>query len=116
MPKLYQLDLLSGNGKTVRLMDAIAYNWDRVALRLHFEHYDISRIGRDHHQQSILACRTMFNDWLNGQGRQPTSWNTLIEALKEAEMSGVAADLESILGIANFGYLHYHLLCSIITS
>ena len=98
IPKLHQLDLLKGKGKSVKLIDTVAYDWTRVALRLHFERHHINRIDQDCHQQSIRACRTMFNDWLEGTGRKPTSWITLIEVLKEAEMLKVATDLECILG------------------
>ena len=106
MPKLHQLDLLEGNCKSIKLINTIAYNWDKVALRLHFEHHHIKRIKQDCRQQSIEACMTMFIDWLDGTGRKPMSWLTLIEALKEAEMSEVATDLECILGMFHLVYVY----------
>ena len=106
IPKLHQLDLLEGNGKSVKLINVVASNWDSIALRLHFEHFDIEQIKRDYYQQCALACRTMFSEWLDGKGRSPASWNTLIKALREsqsdhekqAEMSKIIMDLEYILG------------------
>ena len=101
------------------MIDTVAYIWDRVAFRLHFNGCDIKRISRDHHQQSILACKTMFCEWLDGKGRKPTSWNTLIEALKEvedsdienkAEISKIATDLECILGTMNIMYYTVNIL------
>ena len=83
-----------------------AAKWDTVALRLHFESYEISRIARDYPQQSIQALRTVFTEWIQGKGRQPLSWHTLINALKETELQelqNVARDLESILGML---YMH----------
>ena len=78
----------------------VAAEWNSVALRLHFESYDISRIERDHPQQCIQASITVFTEWIKGKGRQPSSWQTLIEALKEAELQelhNVANTLQSIL-------------------
>lgn len=100
-PKLHELDLLKGNRKTVKLIDAVSPIWDKMALRLHFEQFDIDQIKRDHHQQCALACQTMFSEWLKGKGRKPASWNTLIEALREvgeSDIESIVADLECILG------------------
>ena len=64
VPKLHQLQLLERHGKRVKVIDVVAAEWDRVALRLFFESYDISRIERDHPQQSVQACSYSFR--LNG--------------------------------------------------
>lgn len=101
MPKLHQLDFLERNGRTVRVIKKIAAAWDEVALCLHFEASNISRIERDHHQQSVQASRAVFSEWLEGRGRQPITWQTLIMALKEAELQTVSSDLERIFGINN---------------
>ncbi|MCG8625938.1 MAG: death domain-containing protein [Proteobacteria bacterium] len=102
VPKLHQLDYLERNGKKIKLINAVAAHWDKVALRLHFEGYDIDRIAKDHHQQSISAATTVFKEWLNGKGRQPPSWAILIKALQETELfTDVINDLECILGVSN---------------
>ena len=96
LPKLHQLDLIEGNGKSVKVIKQAAAKWERVATGLHFESYDISRIREDYHQQAIKACQTVFNEWLNGNARKPTTWNTIIKALEEAELSELAADLKIV--------------------
>ena len=73
-----------------------AAKWESVATRLYFEIDDISCIIRDAHYQSIDACRTVFTEWLQGNGRKPTTWNTVIKALEEAELSELAADLNTV--------------------
>ena len=83
----------------MKVIRAVAATWDYVALSLHFEAHDISRIKMDHHQQSIQAIKAVFHEWLEGGGRQPITWQTLIKALNEAGFLSVASDLESILGI-----------------
>ena len=79
-------------------MDRVAVKWEIVATRLHFEAYDIVRLRRDSPYQSIQACRSVFTEWLEGKGRQPRTWATLIEVLKEAELSILAHELEYIFG------------------
>ena len=100
MPKLHHLDLIEGNGKTVKVIAQSASKWERVALSLHFESHDMSRLSRDYHLQSFEACQTVFTEWLNGKGRKPVTWETVIIALKEAELSELATDLEDILSIS----------------
>ena len=91
---------MEGNGKIVKVIRAVAAMWDHVALSLHFEAHDISRIKMDHRQQSVQAMiTTVFHEWLEGGGRQPTTWQTLIKTLNEAGFLSVASDLENILGI-----------------
>ena len=96
--KLHQLDLFEGNGSTVRIIKTVAPRWDMIALRLHFSGDDISRIERDHKESVVRACRNMFSEWLEGKGRKPISWNTLIKALKEADYSELASEVETVLG------------------
>ena len=77
-------------------MDRVASKWEEVATRLHFEGHDILSIRRSEHHQVKDACRTMFIEWLEGKGRTPTTWDTVIKALEEAELGEVAKDLKEI--------------------
>jgi hypothetical protein len=95
-PRLHELDLIAGKGKAVNVIDKTACAWEKVAMRLHFEGHDISRIRRDE-RQAKDACRTMFIEWLEGKGRTPTTWGTVIQALNEARQGELAKDLEEVL-------------------
>ena len=97
-PQLYELDCIKGNGKTVKVIKRTAPVWEKVATRLYFEGHDILTIRRNEHQAED-ASRTMFIEWLEGKGRTPTTWETVLEALDEAELAEVAQDLKEVLGI-----------------
>ena len=92
-PQLHELDRITGNGKTVRVINKAASVWEKVATRLYFEGHDILTIQRNK-SQAEDACRTMFIEWLEGKGRTPTTWETVIKALEEAELAEVAKDLK----------------------
>lgn len=98
-PNLRQLNVLKGNGQTVRVIDMAAAVWDKVADVLGFESYDISRIRTNNPQQCELALRNVFVEWIQGKGRQPKTWLVLIEALKEAKLESVARKLKCVLGM-----------------
>ena len=97
LPELHHLDLIKGNGKTVRVIEQVAAKWEKVATRLYFKSHDLSHIRQDSHRQTIDACRTVFIEWLQGKGRKPTSWDTVIKALEEADLSELAGDLKVVL-------------------
>ena len=80
----------------MRVIKQAAALWESVATRLYFEIDDISRIREDYHQQNVKASRTVFMEWLRGNGRKPTTWNTIIKALEEADLSELAADLKIV--------------------
>ena len=80
------------------MIDNVAHVWEKVATRLHFKGYDISRI-RKNERLAEDACRTMFIEWLEGKGRTPTTWETVLTALEEAKQPQLASDLKEVLGI-----------------
>ena len=83
----------------IKIIDQVAAKWKIVALYLYFESEMIEIIDMDCHHQSVLACRTMFVRWLEGNGRKPTTWRTLITALEDAYISGLAEDLKYIFSV-----------------
>ena len=97
VPKLHQIDRIEGNGKVVKVITHVAAEWEKVATRMYFGHNIIDRIKRDNHYQAEPCCRKMFGEWLDGNGRKPVNWQTLITALKEADFSELASELQNII-------------------
>ena len=74
-----------------------------IATRLYFEGGAIEKISRDSSDMS-QACRTVFIKWLEGENdelRVPRMWDTVIKALKEAELGQLAGNLEAVLTAEN---------------
>ena len=99
IPKLHELERFEQCSLTIRIIDRVAAKWKAVALHLYFEDHCIEVIEMDCHDQSVPACRTMFTRWLEGNGRRPTTWRTLIRALKEANLSTLAEELENMFPV-----------------
>ena len=83
----------------MKILSISAGYWEQIATRLYFEAEDIISIGRDHHLQTMDACRKVFMFWLAGRGRSPQTWETIIKVLEEAELSEMASDLKVVLGV-----------------
>ena len=96
IPSLHELDLFEQCSVVVRIIDGITAKWKDVALRLHFDGHCTEVIEMSCHYQPVTACRTMFTRWLEGYGRKPKTWRTLIVALKEANLSILAEELEKM--------------------
>ena len=97
-PKLYQLQCLQCRGRRVKIIETVAAKWEEVALALHFEGHTIQNIRYDPHIQCIdTACRVMLQKWLDGEGRQPVAWGTLMDALIDIGFVTVVEDLQEIL-------------------
>ena len=96
MPKLHELDLVQRNDVTIRVIDVVAPNWERAATRLQFEGYRIVAIGKDH-SQAESACRHMFIKWLEGVGREPRTWRTVVAILNEIGLRVAANALHKAL-------------------
>lgn len=93
-PKLHQLQQIGVKGQEIKIIKRIAARWEDVALGLSFEHYVIDR---DSHFQCEQACHSMFSKWLDGEGRKPITWQTLIKALNEASFTSVAQELQAVI-------------------
>ena len=78
------------------MINRTASVWEKVATRLYFKGHDILTIERNK-PQAEDASRTMFIEWLEGKGRTPITWETIIRALAEAELAEVAEDLKNII-------------------
>ena len=99
VPKLHQLEYLKHHSLIIKTIDRVAAKWKRVALSLHFEDHCIEVIEKDCPCQSVSACCTMFTRWLEGQGRDPRTWRTLIVALEEANLHTIAQELRNIISV-----------------
>ena len=96
IPKLHELERFEQCSLIIRIIDRVAPKWKGVALRLYFEDHCIEVNEMNCHYQAVPACRTMFTRWLEGYGRKPTTWRTLIIALKEENLYTLAEELEKM--------------------
>ena len=40
---------------------------------------------------------TILRNWIGGKGEEPYTWDTLVECLRDAELNGLANDIEEVL-------------------
>ena len=81
------------------IITAIAQDWKNFGIYFDFDETGrtLNRIAKDYHYHSIDCCTQMMTEWLEGSGRQPATWATLIDLLKDAEMNDLAQQLVTII-------------------
>jgi len=78
----------------------VAAHWEKLATLLEFDDngHKIEMIRRDLWGVGVLACcMQALQMWLRGEGRQPVTWETLIECLIDIEHRQVAKNITDYL-------------------
>ena len=99
-PKLHELDLIEFGGKTVKVIDRSAADWEKVATRLYFNVSIIKSIRKNPNPQTAEErCAAVFEKWLEGADglRKPLTWATVVTILKEADLGTLSEELDSVL-------------------
>ena len=48
-------------------------------------------------QTATEINRTILREWINGKGQEPFTWATLVKCLRDADLNGLANDIEEVL-------------------
>lgn len=93
-PEMWQLRMLVGmSGRTVRVVEEISPDWEKLALALQFRGGVIRAVERNQHFQVEAACQTILQRWLDGESRHPVTWETLMECLEDIGHGTLATEL-----------------------
>ena len=60
-------------------------NGSRVKIMARKHHYDAEQINTE-----------IIQEWLTGRGKHPVSWTTLVEVLRDIELSTLAGEIEAV--------------------
>lgn len=92
---LHLFKLVPEDGAEVKILERVAFEFQKVAIALGFQHgvYEavLLAVYNDHEH----ACMKIFEKWLNGEGRKPVTWATLIQALEDAGFRELARQLKN---------------------
>ena len=96
LTELYQLKSASGK---VQVIMGVAPCWYDLGILLNFDKSgtQLEIIKAEYHSEPVPCCRAMFQYWLNGNGRGPHSWRTLIELLEDSNLEVLAREVRNAL-------------------
>ena len=55
----------------------------------------VKAIAMKHNNNAENASQEILSKWLRGMGKQPVTWNTLIEVLRDIDLKSLAKDISS---------------------
>ena len=97
-PEMQQLERFVGvKGTIFEVVKEVSTDWEKLALALHFRG-EIIREQR--HFQPEAACHNILQRWLDGDGQQPVTWDTLLDRLEDIGHGTLA------------GYLRKEVVCA----
>ena len=90
-PKLSELcSLKCRDGSKIEIITSIAPMWKDFGVLLEFDD-DGTKMNLIEANQRVngpaACCTEMFQTWLQGAGRQPVSWDLVIELLEDCEQT-----------------------------
>lgn len=92
---MWQLQRFVGvSGMVFEVVEEVSTDWEKLALALHFRG---EIIRKQRHFQPEAACCTILQRWLNGNGLQPVTWETLVECLEDIGYGTLAGYLRKEL-------------------
>ena len=93
-PELHQLKCLRCRGRTLKIIETIAEQLEEMTRALELEdHVTNTAVEGD----PVPACCDMMQQWLDGEGRKPATWSTLIDSLIDTGFLDLADNLQEIL-------------------
>jgi len=99
-PTLPQLMFLEcPDGTIIRIIDRTSPNWNSLGLGLEFEGHVLQTINQNAFHQANRACQSLLQDWLEGKGKNPVTWETLIKALGKANFPQLVQELKKAFNL-----------------
>ena len=82
----------------VNLAEKIPDYWDFGVLLLDDHSGDqIAAIEKEQGKSTLDINRQIMRLWVQGKGRQPVTWNTLVTVLQDIKLVALAKDIENIV-------------------
>lgn len=88
------------SGNTVNIVQQIGTHYSTLgSLLLEDDTGSITKaIFTQFQLNAVMINQDILTQWLQGQGKKPVAWSTLIDTLKDAELSELAQMIEEELG------------------
>ena len=88
---------MKAGGNQVKVLQTVAADWKKLGLALEFDRNVLKAIERNAHFIVEDSCLELLCRWLDGKACRPVTWSRLIEAIKDAQHSKLATQLEDFI-------------------
>lgn len=97
-PTLPELLKFTCAGKTINIVKEIGNKYKYFGTFLLEDNYGqkVTSMESQHHSDSSKINTLILEEWLNGRGKQPVTWATLVEVLRDTELFNLANDISMV--------------------
>ena len=94
--------MVAPSGKEVKIIQNIAAKWKAVGIHFNFDPNGntINLIDARHPLNPEACCTDIVTLWLEGKGRNPATWATLVKVLRNTEFNVLADEVEQLVSMA----------------
>ena len=93
------IDFPSSTGRGLNVTQEIGVHYKQFGLLLLNDRSGASITAIEHHchyRAAAINCE-ILQRWIQGSGKQPVTWETLVKVLKQVELKTLASQIESSL-------------------
>ena len=85
-----------GRERTINIPREIGLNYSQFGILLLNDHNGtrVSNIEDKHREDTVQINTEILQEWATGRGKQPVSWETLIEVLCNIGLGTLASEIE----------------------
>ena len=98
-PSLLDLRKFPGKDHKINVMERIGVNYPDFGMFLlqDSDGSKVSALELTWQRASLPICRDIMTAWLQGKGKTPVTYATLLHCLHEADLHNLAKDIEDVL-------------------
>ena len=98
IPTMIELVRFRGRERRINIPQEISTKYSQFGLLLLNDttRAKVCNIEHKHLRNAEWINTEILQEWLEGRGKQPVSWRTLIEVLRDVELSKLAGDIEAV--------------------
>ena len=90
------LPVLVQKGIPAKIIGVDSYKLGLLLLEDDYGNKTDAIVAAYRHDPEMVAIK-IFQKWINGDGKTPATWATLIQVLKDLKMNGLCRDIENSL-------------------
>ena len=96
LPELLQFTRTDGRKINIAVEISIKYVQFGTVLLDDENGSRIKNLEHDHYYNVEQINTAILQEWLIGRGQQPVTWATLVEVLRDIELSTLASEIEAV--------------------
>ena len=98
IPTMIELVRFRGRERRINIPQEISIKYSEFGLLLLNDPTGakVRNIEHKHFRDAERINTEILEEWLEGRGKQPVSWRTLIEVLRDLKLSNLASDIEAV--------------------